>query len=78
MHKGMPSNVRRSALADLELDGQHSIDEALRPIVTIQNGGLSVKDMPVRLVPAVEDPNGSKAPKKNAPYRAVLQPIGTR
>lgn len=74
----MPSNVRRSVLSELEMDARHSIDEALRPIVTIQNGGLSVKDMPVRLVPAQEDPVGLGTSRKNVPYRAVLQPIGTR
>lgn len=33
---GMPSNVRNSVLAGLEQEHRHSIDEALRPVITLQ------------------------------------------
>lgn len=69
-------------LAGLEMEHRHSIDEALRPIITINNGGLSVRDMPVKLVALVE-PAGvnvvSGPVKRKAPEcRAVLQPVGTK
>jgi hypothetical protein len=73
----MTSNVRKSVLTEVEQDPKHSIDEALRPLVTLENGGLSVKDMPVKLV-SVVDPNASSAKRKTPELRAILQPIGTR
>lgn len=38
----MPSNVRTSVLAGLEQNPRHSMEEALKPVVALQNGGLKV------------------------------------
>jgi hypothetical protein len=47
---GMTSNVRQSVLAGLEKEAKHSVEEALKPVVALQNGGLRVSTTLVILV----------------------------
>jgi hypothetical protein len=39
----MTSNVRKSVLTEVEQDPKHSIDEALRPLVTVDPNASSAK-----------------------------------